>query len=410
MPIDEEKDVTGVRGRASWPSSASFWSITLAALATAVAVATFFGLQVEKHKSLELAYRAKLSFFNADVHATPKVSVLYDGRPISQLTKISVLVSNSGSIPIEKRDIERDSLLHFDPAKARIIEVHLTQESPVGLGAAVTSEGNAVHISHGLLNPGDSFAFEILLDGDPGNDLPPLDSRITGVEPITKRPGDAQPRNLLLSRGRPTILIAVIITTVLILVLDFFTVAACYFSIDLLFEVPKASEVAESLKKLEKELDPDNIATYIYYLLPANLQRAAGSPQPSWFDREENIPLRDAKGTGQETAREIRRALRAGLKERVVSEAKWASPALYSDYLQKLIAEMQFDAEGDQSATAFTSSVLSRAKIVLRTPLPAKARWARAGGAMIAAATLLLSAPFATLTGIALWQLFFLGK
>src|ERR1700675_4403679 len=103
-----------------WTRSVEFWSLMLVGLATIVAIATFLGFQVEKHKRLDLIYLAKLSFFNPDIHSSQKVSVLYDDRPISQLTKISAVVINAGGIAIEKRDIERPSLLQFDGARARI--------------------------------------------------------------------------------------------------------------------------------------------------------------------------------------------------------------------------------------------------------------------------------------------------
>jgi len=133
----------GVKEKRPWTQSTEFWSLLLGALATVVAVATFLGLQVEKHKRLELVYRAKLSFFNPDIHSSQKVSVLYDRRPITQLTKISAMIVNSGSIPIDKRDLERPSVLQFDDARARIIEAHIVQKNPSGLEATVTTQGNA---------------------------------------------------------------------------------------------------------------------------------------------------------------------------------------------------------------------------------------------------------------------------
>lgn len=392
-----------------WTRSVEFWSLLLGALASIVAIATFLGLQVEKHKRLDLVYRAKLSFFNPDIHSTQKVSVLYDGRPISQLTKISALVINSGPIPIEKRDVERPSVLQFDDTKARIIEAHIVQKSPPGLEATVTTESNAVRIAHGLLNPGNSFAFEILLDGDPGSALPILDSRISGVEPSTRViSGDVQAGNLLFSRRRNTQLAIIIVTTILLGLVGFVTLLGTFETAKKIFA--KVAVSAEQMASFDAKFKPERVVKELYFSLPQDLRPAsAGSPQESWLDDSRNIPIQSSpNATGE--ARRIWVALRGGLKEKLAQNAYFSLPFGLDNYVRQQIRKMSFAPETGQSAIAFIDAALLRAQSLASNPLPIRGRLASARGDLVIVTMLLLAAPFVTVTAIGIWQLFLAGR
>ena len=146
--------------------------LLLTLIATAVAVATFFGIRVQK-KELELSYLAKLSLVNPDLSSTGDVKVIYRGRDIRTLTKLSARLTNTGAVPIEKREIESPLLIAFDPQRAKILGANITGRNPGSIDATCnTTEKNEIILEHGLLNPADSVTFEVLFDGDPGSDLP----------------------------------------------------------------------------------------------------------------------------------------------------------------------------------------------------------------------------------------------
>ena len=389
-----------------WTRSVEFWSLMLVGLATIVAIATFLGFQVEKHKRLDLIYLAKLSFFNPDIHSSQKVSVLYDGRPISQLTKISAVVINAGGIAIEKRDIERPSLLQFDGARARIIEVHITQKNPPGLEASVVAEPNAVRIEHGLLNPGNSFSFEILLDGDPGGSLPALDSRISGVEPNTRGlPGDVQPSNLLLSRKRSTQLAMIIVATIILGFVDFLAVLGTFETAKKIISRPTVN--AEKLASLEKKFTPGELVSFLYYSLPQALRAVTiGPPQPNWLEDFHNIPT---SAGNEDAARRTWSAMRAGLKERLCTIAYLALPSGLDEYVRRQIGKMSFAPETGQSALAFIEAALTRVRTLISDSSLTN-RLVSARTDMLLTTLLLIASPFATIPAIALWQLFFAGR
>lgn len=123
MPPESKKEKRSLLQRSE------FWSLLLTGLATVVAVASFLGWQVEKRKRLDLVYRAKLSLFSPDIQSSQEsLGALRRPSDHATDTKVSALIVNSGGIAIERRDIERPSILQFDSAHARIIEAHVTQE------------------------------------------------------------------------------------------------------------------------------------------------------------------------------------------------------------------------------------------------------------------------------------------
>ena len=178
------------------------FAVTVASLAIAGA-GFIWGLRVEKRKRLDFVYLAKLSLVSPELRG--QVGVTFEDRNINNLTKLSARVTNSGDIPIEKRDIEQPPTITFNPGIS-VLEAKITERNPNGvivdikvLGPKITElnpkgdqvesntpEPNQIVIDHGLLNPGDSITFEVLLDGELSG-WPEPTMRISGVQPSRAR-------------------------------------------------------------------------------------------------------------------------------------------------------------------------------------------------------------------------------
>lgn len=168
-------------------------NVLLAAIATSIAIATFFGLQGDRTKKIEVAYSSKLSLVSPDAVSDSGVEVLFQGRTINNLTKISARLSNSGNLPIEERDIEQPISIPFQQGKVKILKAIITELRPSNLAAEILIGSQAdVIIKHRLLNPGDYIVFEVLLDGIPV-ELPAPIYRISGVSQVSLRLPESTP-------------------------------------------------------------------------------------------------------------------------------------------------------------------------------------------------------------------------
>jgi hypothetical protein len=289
MPEELGGSVPGDKSRRL---SSSLMSWLLALVATSIAVATFFGHSVDKRKQLELSYLAKLSLVSPE--AGPGVKVAFDGRQIQRLTKVSARLINTGAVPIEERDIEQQPSISFDMKKAVVLKANLT-ENPKGVKAGCKlGDGNAVVFSLGLLNPGDWVGFELLFDGDPGDDWPPPNYRITGVSEPTKRvpsSGTSSFRVGFFILPRSLEVFLIIFASMVPIVI--FAVAVTG-AIEMKKSVaPPPQVIADGLKNIDAIFDPQSVLKDVISKLPPGLRDALGKsqfhPNVLWIDNPESI-------------------------------------------------------------------------------------------------------------------------
>jgi len=155
-----------------------------------LALLTFVGLKPDKTKLLEWEYISKSTLVNSSAESVDKIEVAYSGRKIKQLTAISGRLSNVGSLPIDSSDVKDGAYpeIHFP---SEVISAEMKGANRNGIKASVKTSGTSVFIEHGLLNPGDSIAVSLLVEGDfpDTNALPKVNFRILGIEePSTRYP------------------------------------------------------------------------------------------------------------------------------------------------------------------------------------------------------------------------------
>jgi hypothetical protein len=250
-----------------------------AALATIVGLGAtiYFALKADREKKLDVTYLAKLSLVNPTATSKERVKVSYEGRDIRELVQISIRIVNSGSLPIEKRDIEEPITFPF--GNATVLAAAVVRSVPANIQAAIVSEPRSVVVQHGLLNSGDYVEFEVLCDGDPGWPTPTF--RITGVREgrITipaDRPAVIRPAYINLSR--PMELTVLAITSLVPLL--FVALAVMAFATEIMPVVYPAARLRRAIRiqranAVNDERLPQVLADSVYRALPPGPDQAA---------------------------------------------------------------------------------------------------------------------------------------
>ena len=174
-----EQGVAATNSHSFWDKHLVRWS----AVATIVglAVAVYFGIKAKDKRAIEIAYLGKLSLITTEPSYADRLSIRYGTQDVRGLTKLGVRISNSGGMPIERRDVEQPITFPFSSGK--ILEAGIVEKFPTHLQAEISFKSNQVTVSNGLLNPNDFMRVEILCEGDPG--WPKPNFRITGIADAT---------------------------------------------------------------------------------------------------------------------------------------------------------------------------------------------------------------------------------
>ena len=109
--------------------------------------------------------------------------ILYSGKEISQLTKGTFLIINSGRVAVRDVDVVEKPVVRFSESAA-ILEVAIERLEPSNLRISIAPEPDhkSVAISFPLLNPGDFAQFSVLIDG-PAVDIS-ANARISNIKSL----------------------------------------------------------------------------------------------------------------------------------------------------------------------------------------------------------------------------------
>lgn len=110
-----------------------------------------------------------------------RLTIFYAEKSITSLSKIILIVKNTGTTPIIKDDIVSPLTIKIDTTK--LLDVSITQQIPSNLGAMISSVNQNIVIGFPLLNPGDEIELSILTDG--GIPKYSVDARIRNINAIT---------------------------------------------------------------------------------------------------------------------------------------------------------------------------------------------------------------------------------
>ena len=99
------------------------------------------------------------------------------GVQIARPWLVSTRIQNTGNQAIESRDIESPLRLTFQTSM--VVSAVPRESFPDGIETLVEIEDSTVTFRHQLLNPGEWFSVDLLLDGEPARSR--ATARITGV-------------------------------------------------------------------------------------------------------------------------------------------------------------------------------------------------------------------------------------
>jgi hypothetical protein len=143
-------------------------------------------LKERNKKALSYELVSHTSLLSVEQEVKDKLSIAYEGKPISQLTLNLIRLINSGNTPIATTDFVRPPTILFDDS-SEIVSAEVSERKPDGLEASVTYNNTQVMINPTLLNGGDWFEIKILSSGE-GN-IASVNGRVVGVREITKFTG-----------------------------------------------------------------------------------------------------------------------------------------------------------------------------------------------------------------------------
>jgi hypothetical protein len=154
--------------------------ISLVALAVAMITVV---LQV-KRKSFAYKVLSDNELLHQKDLLDDRVSIAFDGVPVSSLRLVSLQFLNDGRAPIAKTDFESNIRVVF-PEVARVLSASVGSTLPSALPVIVQFARNEVSISPVLLNAADSFTVQIIVSGSTGR--PEVLARILDVKNVVER-------------------------------------------------------------------------------------------------------------------------------------------------------------------------------------------------------------------------------
>jgi hypothetical protein len=133
----------------------------------AIAVPLYIYFATEQHASLTLRYISSQALVNINPRSAGNVRVTYDGVEVRVPWLLTLTLENTGEVPIDAKDVKDFLSITFPSAK--ILQENVTITSPPEISTKLDFKENAITVWFDLLNPHDSFSFDILLDGEPVN-------------------------------------------------------------------------------------------------------------------------------------------------------------------------------------------------------------------------------------------------
>jgi hypothetical protein len=129
------------------------------------------------------------AFFIVNDELRDRLKVTFDGRGVEQLSTFDISVFNDGNAAISPADFIEPISISF-PDASHIFGVLVTEASPSNLGVTVSRNSGSFVIGPVLLNPGDEFTLQFLVEL-PANSFfpkPEIGGRIVGVRSLLRKP------------------------------------------------------------------------------------------------------------------------------------------------------------------------------------------------------------------------------
>lgn len=133
-----------------------------------------------RRKALSFDIISRTPLLSAEDEVKGKLQVLFYGEPVQDVHLATVMIINSGNVPIISADYERPVNLSFGE-EAQILTAEVTETNPDSLQVSVDIEATRIVLRPVLLNGGDSITLKLLINRLGGISV---DGRIVGVKDI----------------------------------------------------------------------------------------------------------------------------------------------------------------------------------------------------------------------------------
>jgi hypothetical protein len=157
-----------------------FIGAILAFLGVTAAILIYF-MQRQK-KQLSFRTITNVSLVTVRDEASPRITVAYDGKPVSNVRLFEIVLANTGNIPIASTDYERPLSIRF-LEHAKILSTEIVEQTPANLGVTISHDDTQVIIAPILMNRGDSSRLKAIVTDSIGEYQP--DARIVGVSRLS---------------------------------------------------------------------------------------------------------------------------------------------------------------------------------------------------------------------------------
>ena len=156
---------------------------TIIGIISSIVVPTVLSVREQQSKAVTLWIVTSHSLLTSDVQEN--LTILFNENAVELPWVYTIRLTNTGSLPIESRDVEKPLTLTFP--KSRIVHAEIATKQPHDVQADPIHNSNELVLSHGLLNSGDWFEANVLFDGRPSP--PAVSYRVMGLDnppPITE--------------------------------------------------------------------------------------------------------------------------------------------------------------------------------------------------------------------------------
>lgn len=166
------------------------WQFVGVAISLIALVVAALAIRVQQQRKL-LSYhfasdRPVLYLFDKGLE--DRLVLTLDGNPVQGLSSHELSVYNSGNVPILPTDYYEDLVVKF-PENCNVLAVAVSDSQPKNLGINVVREESFFRLSPILLNPGDEYTIQFLLDQSTNEiaSRPLVTGRVAGVKELSSK-------------------------------------------------------------------------------------------------------------------------------------------------------------------------------------------------------------------------------
>ena len=137
-----------------------------------------------KNLEYEPQYVIELSSRITGLEKWKKLEIKYDNVKLENPHIVGVKFTNSGDVPIERQDFDSQLHIVFDE-NVRVLGHKFVKVKPEEIELVSTIKNHQIFINPTLLNAGDSFILEVLLDGKDTDFA--ASARISGIDSLAQK-------------------------------------------------------------------------------------------------------------------------------------------------------------------------------------------------------------------------------